>query len=284
MAFRFTLCADDYALSPAVSRGICEAIAAGRLTATSAMTNQPDWPRAACDLAPLAGADIGLHLNLTLGAPLGPMPELAPEGALPPIRRLVGLARGGKLPEKEIRAETDRQIDAFEALAGRPPDFVDGHQHVHVLPGLRDWLLDALGRRGLAGGVWLRDCADRPGRILARGGPLAKAFAIAWLGRGFARAAARRGFRVNDGFAGFSRFDPAADYGAAFTGFLTRPGPRHLVMCHPGHVDEALVALDPVTQTRENELRFLLSPDFATMLGARGAGLARLSRLCDEAT
>ncbi len=68
----FALCADDFALSPAVTGGILEALAAGRLTATSAMTTQANWPAAARafrDLAP--DADLGLHFNLTLGGPLG---------------------------------------------------------------------------------------------------------------------------------------------------------------------------------------------------------------------
>ena len=39
---KFALCADDFALSPAVTRGILEALAAGRLTATSAMTTQAE--------------------------------------------------------------------------------------------------------------------------------------------------------------------------------------------------------------------------------------------------
>ena len=41
--FAFMLCADDYALAPGVSIGILEALSAGRLTATSVMTNRPLW-------------------------------------------------------------------------------------------------------------------------------------------------------------------------------------------------------------------------------------------------
>ncbi|MFJ5370102.1 hypothetical protein ACIPIA_12840, partial [Bosea sp. CER48] len=35
--------------------------------------------------------------------------------------------------------------------------------------------------------------------------------------------------------------------------FLIRPGAAHLVMCHPGFVDDELVRLDPVTATRPVE-------------------------------
>jgi predicted glycoside hydrolase/deacetylase ChbG (UPF0249 family) len=49
-------------------------------------------------------------------------------------------------------------------------------------------------------------------------------------------------------------------------------------MCHPGHVDEDLRKLDPVTITREQELAFLLSPKLPEMLERRGLRLARLSQ------
>ncbi len=86
----FALCADDFALSPAVTAGILEALAAGRLTATSAMTTQAGWPAAARafrDLAP--DADLGLHFNLTLGGPLGEMPQFAPDGVFPAMNSIV---------------------------------------------------------------------------------------------------------------------------------------------------------------------------------------------------
>jgi chitin disaccharide deacetylase len=273
----FVLCADDYALSPSVSRGIVEALAAGRISATSVLTTRPSWPEAAAALPAFAEqADIGLHLNLTLGAPLGAMPQLAPQGMMPGIDRLIRASWRRNLPEDEIRGEIARQLDAFQAALGRPPDFVDGHQHVHVLAGIRGWLLDALAERGLAERLWLRDCADRPWRILARRLQAGKALAVARLARGFADEAAARGFAVNRGFAGFSGFG-GTDYGREFGAYLRLPGERHLVMCHPGWVDAELVALDPVTQSREAELRFLLSARFAATLARHNMALVRFA-------
>ena len=51
---RFVLCADDFALSPGVSRGIIDLIARGRLSATGCMTVSPFWPEHAEWLRPLA--------------------------------------------------------------------------------------------------------------------------------------------------------------------------------------------------------------------------------------
>ena len=277
-SFSFCLCADDFALSPGVSRGILEALSAGCVSATSVMTTRPSWPMGACELRLFkAKADIGLHLNLTLGRPLGTMPAFAASGRLPEIHKVIRAAWKNQLPEVEIGQEISRQFDSFREHFGAAPAFVDGHQHVQILPQIRSLLFACLEQRGLSGKIWVRTSADRPLRILRRGGEVAKALGIAWLARGFAREAAARGFPANDGFAGFSAFDPGQDYATGFANYLQVPGRRHLIMCHPGYCDEELVAMDPVTLSRERELNFLLSPAFTDMLATKGARLARLS-------
>jgi predicted glycoside hydrolase/deacetylase ChbG (UPF0249 family) len=115
-------------------------------------------------------------------------------------------------------------------------------------------------------------------RILVRGANARKALSALSLAGGFRREARRRGFAVNDGFAGFSNFHPSFDYARIFQSYLRAPGRRHLIMCHPGHVDEELRSLDPVTITREQELAFLLSPRLPEMLEKRGLRLGRLSQ------
>jgi chitin disaccharide deacetylase len=280
----FSLCADDYALSPGVSLGILEALRAGRLTATSVLVTRPSWPSGADALrecnrgAGNAKADVGLHLNLTLGSPLGPMPAFAPSGRFPELAKAVKAAVSGTLPRAEIGEEIARQIDKFCEHFGTPPDFVDGHCHIQILPQIRRQLFAALEEKGLLGRVWLRNSSDSLARILRRNaGEFKKALGIAWLGQGFAGEAAARGFLTNEGFAGFSAFCSGCDYAAAFARYLRAPGKRHLVMCHPGYCDSDLVAVDSATLSREQELRFLLSSAFTEILSRKGATLARLS-------
>ena len=278
--FSFALCADDYALTPGVSEGILACLEAGRITATSVMTTRPHWRAAAPALRAHRGrADIGLHVDLTLGPPLGKMPKLAPDRRFEPLSRLVLQALGGRIDPREVRAELGRQLDAFAAEFGRPPDYVDGHQHVHLLPGIRGAVLDELSARGLAGKIWLRGSADGTLSILTRKIEARKALIVAGLGAGFATAARSRGFVLNRGFAGFSAFDPARPYVVDFASYLRAPGPAHLVMCHPGRSDESLARLDPATASRDAELAFLLSDEFTDLLGRRGARLARMSEL-----
>jgi chitin disaccharide deacetylase len=281
MATRLILCADDYALTPGVSRGILKLVALRRLSAVGCMTNRPGWLSDAPALlayralgkaeegsASGGRAAIGLHLNLTLGAPLGPMPLLAPDGKLPAFGALAKLAFTWRVSTSEVEAEICRQLDAFEQAAGSPPDFVDGHQHVHVLPVVRSALFEVLTKRSLAGRIWLRDPCDQLASIMARGIAVPKALVIGALGAGFGKRARALGFATNRGFAGVSPFDPSRDFGADMARFLIRPGPAHLVMCHPGAIDDELRGLDPVIDTRPQELAYLASDRFKDLLAA----------------
>jgi predicted glycoside hydrolase/deacetylase ChbG (UPF0249 family) len=261
------LCADDFGMTPGVSRAILDLAQRGRLSATSAMTTRPHWPGLARAIYAIESMAVGLHLDLTLGPSRGGF-------AARPLKEIIALSTSRRLPQAALEEEIARQLDAFEAAAGRLPAFIDGHQHVHALPGVRDALLGVLTRRGLAGRLWLRDPADRLSAIRRRKVEMAKALTVAALASGFASRAHAAGFETNSGFSGFSAFDPARDYGADFARYLVAPGPRHLVMCHPGEVDDELRELDPVTGAREREYAFLASEAFPDVLAQAGFRLA----------
>src|SRR5262245_11890986 len=61
--------ADDFGLTGAVSRGILEAARRGIVTSTTAIVNRPIAPALVAELD-ASGLGVGLHLNLTLGAPV----------------------------------------------------------------------------------------------------------------------------------------------------------------------------------------------------------------------
>jgi chitin disaccharide deacetylase len=262
------LCADDYAMTPGVSAGIQELAELGRLSAASALVTTPHWPAHARCLLPFRfRLAIGLHLNLTLGAPLGPMPNLAPAGELPRLKTLLGSALAGRVEHDEVEKEVCRQLERFESELGYAPDFIDGHQHVHALPGVRKAVVCALRQRYLGRRPLLRDPADSPVAIIARGGAAAKSLAVATLAAGFGKLVRRLGFRTNHGFSGISTFDERVPYSREFERFLARPGPRHLVMCHPGYPDAELARLDPVVARRRAELEALReTPDLPARL------------------
>lgn len=253
------LCADDFGISDGVSRGIEELVHARRLSATGAIVTLPTWGTHAQRLARLRPhAAVGLHVNLTLAAPLGPMPALAPLGKFPALGSIVRHALLGTLDRREIATEIGRQIDAFAQATGFPPDFIDGHQHVHSLPGIRDACLEALAERFPGRGPLIRDPADRALAILQRRAAVVKALVIASLAIGFGDRVRHAGFSTNHGFSGVSPFTPGTSFESELAAFFAAPGRRHLVMCHPGHPDDALRRLDAVVERRAQELAALM--------------------------
>jgi len=253
------LCADDYALTEGVSRAVGELAAARRISATSALVTTRHWPAMAQRLVVHRGRiAVGLHLNLTLGGSLGAMPGLAPNGNFRQRNALVARALLGLVDAAEIGAEIERQLDAFEKGLGFPPDHIDGHEHVHVLSGIRQPLFDVVARRYPGVKPLIRDPSDRWSAIAARGVSRAKAMLVATLALRFSAGARRCGLPTNEGFSGFSSFDVNEPYAQELEGALARPGPRHIVMCHPGHADAELAAIDPVVERRRMEYDALM--------------------------
>jgi predicted glycoside hydrolase/deacetylase ChbG (UPF0249 family) len=262
------LCADDFGMSAGVSRGILELAEHDRISATSAMVTFDRWPQDARRLTAVRSRiGIGLHINLTLGKPLGPMPSLAPDGEFPTLSAFVGRALAGRLDAGEIGLEVTRQLSCFEAEAGFAPDHVDGHQHVHALPGVRQAVLAALAARFPRGGPLLRDPTDWSSAVRTGGSAGAKALLISALSAGFGAAARAKGFATNTSFAGVSSFDHRRSYAAELDAALRLGGRHHLVMCHPGYPDAASSPADPIALRREDELAAIMQAhELATLL------------------
>lgn len=260
---RLILCSDDFAYSPAISAAIVGLAQAGKVNAISCMAAMPGWAEDARLLAAVpAHVQIGLHLVLTGQAPRTRMPRFAPDGRMPDIDVVSRAAGGWTLPLDEIAMEISAQFAAFFAALRRPPDFVDGHHHVHALPGIRDLVLAETAAR--APRAWVRDCSDAVDALLRR--PFsARAIVSAWRSRGLARAAAALGLRTNTSFAG--HYDFRRDFGALFPRFLRRPGTLHLVICHPGAGERPG---DPIAAARIREARALHRLPIADMAAAEG--------------
>ncbi len=267
-AAAIVLVADDFAISDGVSSGIEQLASQRRISGTSAIVTLPRWRNDGPRLAALRGdIAIGLHINLTLGEPLGAMPTLAPAGGLPPIGTLVNRALSRQLDREEISAEITRQIDAFADATGYLPDFIDGHQHAHALPVIRSALRSSLLANFANSAVrpLVRIPSDRVRAHLSRGMAAGKAITLSALSAGFASVVRKAGFPTNDTFAGVTSFAAgAADVSADFDAAARAPGRLHLVMCHPGIPTAELAALDPILDRRAAELAVLLRDNALT--------------------
>jgi predicted glycoside hydrolase/deacetylase ChbG (UPF0249 family) len=266
------LCADDYGISPAVSAAIRDLIARGRINATSVMVAAPSFNRDAAEkLRDIAAkrASAGLHVTLTGPfAPLSPDFEPLHEGAFLSLATTLRRAHLRSLRPKLLIAEVSRQFEAFVAAFGRPPDFVDGHHHVHLFPQIRDAVLRAT--KDFAPDAWVRQCGQLSTRRRLTDH---KALLLDGLSRRFRRLAADHGLWTNPAFAGTYTFRSDAAYARLFATFLHGMPDGGVVMCHPGKVDAELKRLDHVTESREHEYAFFSGDAFAHLLIEQGIKL-----------
>ena len=271
---RIVVCADDYALAPGVSKAIRTLIEQGRLNATSVMTVVPGFATEAAVLAMTVAPfrfETGLHVTLTGPfRPLAAAPMAGADGNFPPLGKLLNPLARFRIDHRAVEAEVGAQMRAFTDAFGRPPDFVDGHQHVHLLPGVREGFLAAIAR--FAPKAWLRQSGPANWRALVSADN--KTRFLAALSAGFRRKAARAGLRFNPAFAGAYDFHDQADFAALFPRFLDRLPDGSVVMCHPGFVDAELRRLDPLTSLREREYAFFIDDSFPAMLASHGVALA----------
>jgi predicted glycoside hydrolase/deacetylase ChbG (UPF0249 family) len=269
---RIVLCADDYALSPGVSAGIRELLAAGRLNATSVMTIFPELEAEAKALLSVKSPipfQVGLHATLTGGfVPLVATPIPSPDGHLPMSRETWPPFGFLRISGTRAKAEVGAQLKKFIRVFGRAPDYVDGHQHVQLMPGVRGPFLEAV--KEYAPKVWVRQCspAHWSDEFLN-----AKSRFLGFLSTGFRRKARRAGLAFNPAFSGAYDYDRASDFGASFARFIEGMPEGGVVMCHPGHPDDILRSRDTLTDQREKEFAFLIGDEMPRVLAKAGGKL-----------
>jgi chitin disaccharide deacetylase len=267
---RIWLCADDYGLSEGVNRAIRDLIGRGRLNATSVMVVGAAIGRdegAALKSVAAASPRCAIGLHATLTAPFRPLTmHFRPTdgGMFWPFPKLLRAGVMRRLDVEMIQAELLEQLTAFKDLFGRAPDFVDGHQHVQLFPQVRDGFLRAV--KEVAPDAWVRQGGRNQPLAKRLGAP--KALLLDILSAQFRTRAARAGVPFNPAFAGAYDFSKAPDFGELMRQFLDGLPDGGLVMCHPGFVDDTLLALDPLTTQREAEHAYLAGAAFPALLAA----------------
>ena len=237
--------ADDFNLTDGVTRGILYGHRHGIITSTTVMVNLPGLATSR-DLARQApGLGLGLHVNLTLGAPVlaaGAVPSLV-DAAGRFVRDRERVGEVGVL--SEIRDEAAAQARRFEEAFGRLPTHIDTHYHMHRLPRVLDAVLEVASDLRLPVRAVTPEMAVR---------------------------IRRRGLPAPDRMVG----DVGTD--AYWT-------PENLIaliraaedgvtelMCHPGYADEAL-SVSTYREQRDGELRALCDPRVRDAVAAAGIRL-----------
>lgn len=249
-----SVCVDDFGQHEGINRAALDLADRRRVSAISCLVDGPAWPSGACALQACGpGVEAGLHLNFT---------EDFGQGGCHALAGLIARAYGRRLDRVRIRAVIDRQFDRFERAMGRLPDFVDGHQHVHQLPVIRDQLIAVMDQRYGPDRPWLRSTLPADGRLSATA---FKAWLIGRLGAKSLHALAdQQGYPQNNHLIGVYGFDLSeADYMVKMKAWLACAGDGDVLMCHPSL---PWPGGDGLQDARNREYRVLAGEDFSALL------------------
>lgn len=276
-----TLCADDFGMNDAVDAGILTLAHCRRINATSLLTLGPTFR----DNAPALRAlpiSTGLHLDLTEF--VSPAPQS--------LARLVARAYSRRVDARWLRSTIRRQLDAFETVMQRQPHHVDGHRHVHQLPGVRDTLMACLQER-YANSMPILRSTLRPQGVSMPVATRAKMMIIEALGaHQLLRLCQSQGVPTYAHFHGVYDFSrpsrSAADlqqhlrtrYSLALRRWLADAQQGDLIMCHPAdpasirHDNSSEALRDTIAHDRIAEFVVLRSPQYKEWMKQAGVCLA----------
>ena len=276
--------ADDLGWTAGVNRGIAEAHRNGIVTSASLLANGEAFAEAAKLARDARGLGVGVHLNLNDG------PPVAPRKSVPSLLNDAGAFEGGSdglllkiatrgLSLREVETEWSAQITKVRD-AGIEPTHLDGHKHVHMLPGLFEIALRLAKRHGI-GAIRVSHEAsslraalstgERRAAVVLKQGVQARGLKL--LARDARQQAERAGVSTADYFCGIAQ-----------TGELTREGVARLLrglpegttelMCHPGYADEALRKTATRLQgSRQKEVEILTDTEIRNLVASQGIRL-----------
>ncbi|HEV2194946.1 MAG TPA: ChbG/HpnK family deacetylase [Candidatus Acidoferrum sp.] len=287
--------ADDLGWTDGVNRGILDAFRGGIVTSTSLLANGSAFAEAVKSVKSAPRLGVGVHLNLSDGEPVADRESvislLDDDGRFAdgPESLLWKRARRGLILD-EVEEEWDAQIQKVRD-AGIRPTHLDGHKHVHMLPGLFEIALQLAKKHGIeAIRVSLEESSlraalasgsqHRAGVVMKQG---VQARALKLLARDARKQAARMGIAAADYFCGIAQ-----------TGELTLEGVAQLLknlpegttelICHPGYADADLQKTATRLQaSRQKELEILTDTRVRNLVASQGIRLIDYGFVTQEA-
>jgi predicted glycoside hydrolase/deacetylase ChbG (UPF0249 family) len=267
--------ADDYGLTPAVSRGILRAHRDGIVTSTSVLAIAPGFKASAPALRDTPGIGVGAHL-----AAVGEDPPLLSAREVPTLvdekgrlatswRQFVPRMAAGRIDVEDLRREFAAQITCAQE-AGLTLGHVDTHQHLHLWPKVGAVVMDVAEAAGITALRIVRSTSRGPTGMTVRR-----------LAGRLERTARARGFRFPASGAGLdeagtldaSRLVPTLERLAR-----TR-GPSAELATHPGEADDPERARYRWGYIWDSELDALVDPEARRRVSSLGFRLGTYADL-----
>jgi predicted glycoside hydrolase/deacetylase ChbG (UPF0249 family) len=173
------------------------------------------------------------------------------------------------LQSAPLETEIHQQLDLFERHLGATPDHVDGHQHVHQFPVIRDALMRVLSRRYTTGHrPWLR-----VSRATGQKADLKAQVITAMGAKALERLALIHGFAHSSHLSGIYDFKGnAIQYRDQLHQWLKDLPKGTVLMCHPAKGIHAQ-SLTPMASVWEHEV--LCGEALPDLLASTGTELSR---------
>jgi len=272
--------ADDYGLTPGVSRAIIDAHERGIVTSTSLLALAPGFDKSVAWLDDVPALGCGAHL-----AVVGEDPPLLSAREIPTLvdrtgrlrlswRQFLPLAAAGRIDRDDLRREFSAQLDRI--LEVRPGlDHVDTHQNLHLWPLVRDVVLELGDRHGISA---IRVTRSRERTVVGR--------VVAQLAVRLERESDRRGWcypKATIGLDEAGHLDLGAMVGA-LSRMRASGVPSAELATHPGEPDDADRARYDWGYQWSDELAALQSATIRTAVEEMGFRLGTFADLDTPAT
>ncbi len=262
---RIVICADDYAQNQSITDGIVQLAEQKRINAISCMVNSASWDEWHPALQPLQPTTyIGLHLDFTHGEALSEAWKKHHGTQFQSLPVLLKNAYLRRLNPVAIADEIQAQLAVFTHSMKALPDFIDGHQHIHQFPGIREVLLAVCSK--LPSSTFIRKtCHGWRDIFSVDGFPKRQLIAILG-GATLINRLKQQSVSSNSSFSGIYNFKQAVNYRHYFKQFLRHSQHDGLIMCHPGKLSHDVS--DPLRPSRHHEFDYFMSEAYLCDLAA----------------
>ncbi len=247
MKNKLIICADDFGMSHGVNEAILILAQAKKIQAVSILIKQNEiYPTAFKSLSLVLPLELGLHLDL--------LDDYSRFGL-----RDVWVLSFSKNRKADLKLKIKDQIDKFNQLFSRYPDFVDSHRHLHMIPQVNQILLEVLFEMNLSQSLYLRNTFS--GSFLSRGSvkSLGKKFVLDVLGY-WARGKYRNLLvKTNDRLLGIMNYSSEVFNENFFISQKKEVKGLSIFYVHPAISYKDLIGIDPYQEGRINEFQILLN-------------------------
>lgn len=262
--------ADDFGRHVLIDRAVEMGVQRGLIRSATVMVTGTAFDDAVALARRTPALGMGIHFTLVNARPVLP-PDLIPSLIDPATGELwpdhgvfVKRFLSGKIKLPEVAKECRAQLDTFLST-GLVPTHADSHQHMHVLPGIIDIIIDFCLDHGIPAmripAIPVSLFATRPGNLGEQVGRMG----LHVLSERARRKAVAAGLRVPEHFGGIVAGE-AVDKKALRRILLTLKEGTTEIMLHPGTDNKVLIPDTVWDHDFEAELAGVTDPDLVDLV------------------